>query len=573
MDNLKRLQTLLKTQKIDFYLVPSNDEFMGEYTPADAKRLEFITGFTGSNGIALIGSASEQYFFTDGRYTAQAKQQLNKIFKILDLSEFHVILKQISASRKKIGACTKLWDIKRFTQLRNVIGQYLVELDQDLVDSVWLEKPKNPMPRYFIYPTKYAGQGTKEKIDRVKEFLNEKKLDSVVITDPHSICWLLNIRGNDLPYTPIILCYALVHKTGAVNLFLKHSYKNKELDAYLKQHKITVDSLDTFCAYISKLKFKKIALSERTPRSITKIIGDFVTVKDPIELMRAVKNKTEIAGAIRAHKKDAKAFKEFTVWLDKCLKNKTPIDELTVAAHLNACRAKQPGFVSLSFPPIVGFKSNGAIIHYQPSHSTNKKITGNGLLLIDSGGQYLDGTTDVTRVILIGKATTEQKQYYTRVLKGFLRLLHVKFPTHTTGAQLDCLARMDLWQVHADYAHGTGHGVGACLSVHEGPHGISKGCHTQSLLPGMIVSIEPGFYKEGEFGIRIESLVYVKHSSKKGFLEFAPLTQIPIEEKLIDFGMLSGVDKVWMKKVNKNKIIVIAGNPGIQTRYHNSSIA
>jgi len=548
---ITELKSLFEKFDIDFYLVPSQDEFLGEYTTEHTNRLKYITGFSGSNGLAIFSKTEEDYFYTDGRYLIQAKNQLQKGFEILDMvvTPMKDKLAEICKSGAKIGIDARMHNAMQIENLLKVIPEeQIICLKDNLVDLVWEARPKRKISDITLHPLKYSGEKTLSKKNRVLFLMQESGIDFAIITDPHSVCWLLNIRGNDLEYTPLVLARVILHKNGEIALFCPNPY-SEDVKKYFEANKISVFGEDEFESACSELDGKKVFITNKASYFIKKQLSNAVMGQDYCDMLKACKNKTEIQGAIDAHIEDAKAVSEVIEWIYKSLEGKKKITELDVSNKVLELRKKGKDFVSPSFPTIAGFKEHGAIIHYIPSKETNKEISDNGILLIDSGGQYYGGTTDITRTIAIGEPSKDQIHDFTLVLKGFIGVASRKFDCGTTGANLDVFARKALIEEGKDYSHGTGHGVGSFLSVHEGPHSISK-YSTIALSPGMIVSIEPGFYKEGEYGIRIENLAFVKESTEKGKLEFQMLTLVPIQEKLVDFDMLTDEEKEWLKEYN-----------------------
>ncbi len=568
---------------IDYYIVSSRDEFQGEYVPEYNNRLKYLTGFTGSNGTAIISKKGKNYFLTDGRYLLQAKQQLEDDF-IIEQNQVDRLgfIANLTQQNKKVGLDPKILTIMEYSRMvmvYNAIAENFTFFDKNLVDQIWDNKKTKQESEIFIHNIKYSGKSAKDKISDVVSFLKKEKAGSyinnrsqsyfknfplnahdyytgsgkaVILTDPHSICWLLNIRGKDLQYTPIVLCYGIIHDDGRVFLFLSDK-PDIEIEKYLNENNIEIFDIKNFQSQLQKL-LGPVFINHKTSVWVANNIKESLVVEDPCVLPKAIKNDTEIKGAINAHIKDGVALQEFFIWLEKNLE-KEKITELSIERKLYEFRKQQKNFFSSSFPAIVGFQSNGAIIHYKATKESNQKIKGRGLLLIDSGGQYFEGTTDVTRTIAIGKPTEEEIHNFTLVLKGHIKVASSVFPEGTTGADLDVFAREDLKKENKDFAHGTGHGVGSFLSVHEGPQSISLLSRTQ-LLPGMIISIEPGFYKEGEYGIRIENLAYIQNAQKKGYLEFVILTKVPISENLIDFSLLSDREIKWLKEYNKSSIMI-----------------
>ncbi|MCH9754231.1 MAG: aminopeptidase P family protein [Alphaproteobacteria bacterium] len=552
MDNKhKELRSLLVQRNIDFYLVPSQDEYLGEYTTDHTNRLKFITGFTGSNGLAIFSAKGEDLFYTDARYLIQAGKELSKNFKVLDMAAVPIrnTLKDICKSDANIGIDARMHTVTQIESFKKFVPEnQIVCIEENLIDLIWDKRPKREISDIFIHPIKYSGEKTLSKIGRICFLMKEDLVDYFIVSDPHSICWLLNIRGHDLNYTPLILSSAILHKDGRVDLYCANK-ADKTVLHYFKENNIHMHVEDQFSSDIGVLE-GKVSISSKASYFIKSKLNAPIIVQDYCDMPKACKNKTEIQGAVDAHIEDAKAVSKMIKWVYESLDSGKKITELDVSDKILEFRKEGMGFVCPSFPTIAGFKENGAIIHYAPSKKSSKDISGTGLLLIDSGGQYYGGTTDITRTIAIGDPTKEQMNDFTLVLKGFIAVASAKFKFGTTGADLDVLARKFLEEERKNYPHGTGHGVGSFLSVHEGPQSITK--HSSvALKPGMIVSIEPGFYKEGEYGIRIENLAFIKESNERGKLEFQMLTLVPIQEKLIDFGMLTDEEKEWLQNYNE----------------------
>lgn len=544
MSNLKLLRQILETLNLDYFILPNNDEFSNEYLPKSAKRLEFITGFTGSNAIIIVGQ-KKAAFFTDGRYTIQAATEVNnKEYEIYNLSDKNWLewLLENSKNNDRIGFDPKLHSISSINYCQEILREReIIFLKENPVDQIWSKKPKAPSTKVFIHDLKYAGISAQEKI---KIITKELAGDALILNSPISICWLLNIRATDIDFTPIALCHAIIYKNGKVDLFIEKKRLNEKVKKHLKN--INIISPKNLEKNISSLKNKNIQID---PNSCNYWLYSLLQKRvisrlpDPCLIHKACKNSVEIKGMIKAHEIDGIAVTKFLLWLKNEAKN---IDEIKAAKKLLEFRKQNKEFFSPSFETISGFASNGAIVHYRSTKKTNKKIVVNSLYLLDSGGQYFSGTTDITRTIAIGKPTNEQKHNFTLVLKGHIALATAEFSDKTTGSDLDILARQFLQKEGKDYDHGTGHGVGCFLSVHEGPQNISKRKNNISLKPGMIISNEPGYYKAGEYGIRIENLVLVEKSKKKGFLKFRTITLAPIDVNLIDFKLLTKEEKSWL---------------------------
>lgn len=542
------LQQLMHHHKIDAYVMPSHDEFYSEIVPKQNARLEYISNFSGSNGIAVITKGKKHFLFTDGRYLTQASIEINDCFEIIDMTttNFKEWLKEYS-KEYTVGFNSKLHNISFLDSLLKQTKN-IKSIEENLVDEIWKSRPQPIEHKIFEHSIKYAGKSVENKISSFRKELKKQKAEYFIINTPESICWLLNIRGNYIKTTPIIFAYLIITETK-LWLFSDAKIDNK-LKQYFAKNNLDYYNISKLEQFLNSLKKQKnIYTTVRTPFWLKNKIPNIKIIQDPSELSRACKNKTEISNAIIAHNKDSKALTACLRWIKKVLRN-NELYEADVVDKLLYYRKQNKTFIYPSFDSIVGFKENGAIIHYKPNKNTSKKITGNGLLLIDSGGQYLEGTTDITRTISIGTPTKEEIHNFTLVLKGHIKLATAIFPEGTTGSQLDILARSPLWNDGKDYAHGTGHGVGSFLSVHEGPQAIRKGNHT-TLQEGMILSIEPGFYKTKKYGIRIENLAYIKKSTRfKGYLEFELLTKVPIETNLVDFTLLDSNEKDWLEKYN-----------------------
>jgi len=541
MKAINELKKIFPDFGIDFYLVPSQDEFLGEYTTEHSNRIKYITGFSGSNGMAVFSATDQDCFFTDGRYLIQARSELLGDFEIIDISNLSDWIIAKCKDGKKIGIDPNLHSI---LETENLLKKgLLVFIEQNLVDLVWIDRPSREYSHIFLHPLDYSGQDIKDKKESVVERIKQNGLDAIIISDPHSLCWLLNIRGRDLENTPIILSRAILYREGLIDLFSSNPLDSK-VQEYFSANNIRVFKEEEFDSSLQRLSNQKIGINPKSPYSIKLKLQNAILVDEYCEQLRAIKNYTEIKGAISAHLKDGRAVSGLIEWI-RTTQNLT---ELDVSAKAQALRSEEKNFVCPSFPTIAGFKGNGAIIHYRPAESTNLEIKKDGILLIDSGGQYLEGTTDITRTIAIGTPTEEQIHNFTLVLKGAIRLMTAKFKHGTSGAELDALARQDLLQEGKNYVHGTGHGVGSFLSVHEYPRSIASAI----LEPGMIVSVEPGFYKEGEYGIRIENLVLVERAQDPEMLEFRLLTLVPIDERLVDFSILTEEERAWLERYNRS---------------------
>ena len=556
-DKVNKLRNILKTHNIGGYIVPSTDEYMSEYTPEYAKRLEYITGFTGSNGVVVILS-DEALFFTDGRYLEQSRQQLDPtIFKIFDqknLLDFR--WDDYIVNYAKIAFDPKLFtnsSLKNFSKLR------LKSLNSNLIDEIWPNQPQRPNSKVYLHPDHLSGLNYKNKVKLCSQSLDKHSAIALVITATDSICWLLNIRAADVEFSPILLARMIVTKE---NIYLFTNISRVDDEIRQSRPEVTFLAEEHFTKIVKNIKGKILVDEDNASVFIMNLLKnqEIQKIVDPCKLPKACKNAIEIQCAIEAHISDGVALCEFLSSL------KQNITEYELGIRLSSIRAQQKNYIMDSFPAICGFKENGAVIHYRASKETAKKIEANGMLLIDSGGQYQGATTDITRTICLGKPTEEQKKRYTQLLKGHIALSTIKFPLNTSGGNLDVLARQFLWQENEDYAHGTGHGVGSFLSVHEGPQSLNSRSNVV-LKPGMILSNEPGYYKAGSYGIRIENLMYIKTGNKEGWLEFETLTLVPYAKELIDESLLEDNEKKYLhlyyKKI-KNSIYQLLSNTAKQ---------
>ena len=557
------LRALFDSLGIDGFLVPRVDEHQSEYVAAHSERLAWLTGFTGSWGQALI-QRNSAHVFVDGRYTVQAAQQLDAgIFKVEDLVATPPAkwMPGNLSSGARIGFDPWLHTISEVKSLEAAmakLGGTLVALDTNPIDQIWTDQPQPPLAEVTIQPLDFAGKTAREKLDDMREALVKAKADATVLTDPSSLAWTFNIRGNDVPHTPMPLGFALVRASGDPIVFLDERKLPIKTRAYLTQLSEILPPSDLPAALVEIAAGKTIALdpalaAEKLRRLVVEAGGSVVEKQDPARLPRARKNAVERQGARAAHRRDGAGMASFLKWYDA----QTPgsLDEISAAVKLEECRveagkANQMPLLDVSFPSISSTGPNGAINHYRVSTSSNRKLEPGELFLLDSGGQYRDGTTDITRTLPVGEVSDEYKRRFTLVLKGMIAISMLRFPKGTKGSEIDAFARAALWNAGLDYAHGTGHGVGSYLSVHEGPQRIAK-VGVTPLEPGMILSNEPGYYKPGEYGIRIENLILVTepHSIMGGdidMMEFETLTLAPIDKRLIDTSLLTRAELHWL---------------------------
>ncbi len=560
------LRAELSRRGLAGFVVPRADAHLGEYIGADSERLSWLTGFTGSAGLAVV-METEAAVFVDGRYTLQVRDQVDG-----DLFEFCHLTDQPPAdwiaghlaAGQVLGVDPWLHSERQIAALRQVAekaGAALVLQDDNPVDAVWAGRPAASTNPVVAHALEHAGKAAADKRAEVAEQLVAQEADAAVLTLPDSIAWLLNVRGQDVPNSPLPLSFAVLRADATVQWFLAP----EKVTAALRDHignGVTIHDPGELGSALDALGAAGKAVLADPETAAAWVFARLqdagarvVKGADPCQLPKACKNVVELAGARAAHRRDGCAVVRFLSWVDQHgvarAKAGDPLYEAEAAAHLLALRGQGELFQGRSFETISGAGPNGAIVHYRPGDEESRPLGLNEMFLVDSGGQYLDGTTDVTRTIVNGEPSAEMRDRFTRVLKGHIALGTARFPKGTTGSQLDALARYPLWQAGLDFDHGTGHGVGSYLSVHEGPQRISKVPNRVALEPGMIVSNEPGYYKTGAYGIRIENLVAVVESPAQGpdeqdMLAFETLTLAPIDRRLIDPGLLNPEEIAWL---------------------------
>jgi Xaa-Pro aminopeptidase len=532
------------------YVVPHSDVHQGEYIAACDERLAWLTGFTGSAGICFVGK-EKAGIFVDGRYGIQAKKQTKPPFEIIHWNKQNILqwIKK-NIMKGKIGFDPWLHSYTEIVTLRDAFANSGISLipSDNLIDRVWSDRPAKVSKQAISYPVKLAGLSAKDKCRQITKVMELKEADSAVITLPDSIAWLLNLRGNDVIHNPIVHAFLIIHSKGNIELFCNNNLIINNIS--ILESFIKVSPLENFAISLSKLKGSVLVDYATVPFAAATILQNkgskIILGEDPIILPKACKNKVELENARICHKRDAIHMCEFLSWIDR--QDENEIDEIDVVIELENIRRKDKNLKEISFDTIAASGPNAALPHYRVNYSSNRKIKKGDVLLVDSGGQYLDGTTDITRTIAIGKQSEDVKNAFTRVLKGLISISMLKFPSGTSGRDIDAFARASLWQLGQDYAHGTGHGVGHYLSVHEGPQRISKFSGIE-FKEGMIISNEPGFYEEGRFGIRIENLILVQTSkvgSNNSFLEFETLTFVPIDSRLISINLLDNNEREWI---------------------------
>ena len=541
---LSSLRQWLSAEKLDAFILPRADLFLGEYVAPHDEMLAWLTGFTGSAGFAVV-TQNNGFLYTDGRYQIQAKQELNGSGFELHHSGQASWQEDISDALPNGGRLgfdpwlhSIAWRDQVFKKFSNT-KIIPVAVDNNPANSLWEERPAISLAPAEIYPLPLAGKSSAEKCEAIAAQLKLDKMHAELINDPTLTAWLLNIRGRDVPFIPVAQARCILYATGQIELFIHLQKFNDRLRAAFDGH-LSIRPPGDITRALELLRGKHVRMDgHNTPvalRTIAQNYGVLVDVStSTIPLARAQKNETEMHGMVQAHRRDAAALSSIFSNIQTFVGQ----TEHALALAIAASRAKQADYVDESFPAIVGWNGNGAIVHYRPDKKQSAVIGNSGILLIDSGGQYRDGTTDITRTFAIGTPTPRQREVYTRVLKGHLAIARAKFPVGTTGHQLDALARQFLWEAGLDYDHGTGHGVGCFLSVHEGPQSISNRHKAAVLLPGMVLSNEPGCYIPGEFGVRIENLECVVPSADDGFLEFKTITLAYYDENLFEPSLLT----------------------------------
>lgn len=557
---LSAIRTEMAKHDLDAFIVPRADEYLGEYVPAHNERLHWITGFTGSAGMAIILKDSAA-IFTDGRYTVQVRQQVNaELFEYLSLTDTPQIqwLIETLSSHSRIGIDSRLHSLSWYHTAQSAFNNAdlsLVTLDSNPIDMHWNNRPQASSSPAILFSNDYAGESSLNKRTRIASKVQQAGANAALITALDSFCWLLNLRGQDVPRLPAILGTALLYQDGSVQLFTDITKLPKGINEHvgfgvsflpetaLKEALTTLSNTILLCDPNASNAWTQLT---------AKTAGvTLLAASCPIALEKAQKNPVELAGFKACHIRDGLAVSRFLAWLDTEVQANRLYDEAKLSDKLERFRLQDPLYQEPSFDTISALGSNAAMCHYNHNNGTPAKMTLNSLYLVDSGAQYFDGTTDVTRTIAIGEPSDEQKKMVTLVLKGHIALDQAKFPFGTTGQQLDGFARQFLWQHGYDYDHGTGHGVGHFLNVHEGPQRIAKAGQGVALLPGMIVSNEPGYYRENAFGIRLENLVAVKHcealkDSERDMLEFEALTLIPMDSRLIEKSLLTPAEIQWV---------------------------
>ncbi len=585
-DRLKALREQLKTDRLDGFVVPICDEHMSEYVGAYAQRLAWLTGFGGSAGTAVV-LPEEAAIFVDGRYTLQVREQVDgKDWQYQSVPKTSVAawLKDRAANGARIGydpwVHTKTW-AETATKALAEKGAELVAVERNPLDAVWTDRPAPSPALMTVHPDEFSGQSSAEKRAAVSDWLTEKGLDATIVSALDSVAWLFNVRGSDVDRTPVALSFAVVGQDGIADLYVAP----EKIDDAVRQHlgnAVRIHDREDFAPALKAMSGKKIAVDpEHAVSAIFAALqsggATIVELRDPTILAKALKNPVEQAGHRAAQRRDGAALSRFLHWVS-VEAPKGNVTELSAAEKLQSFRAATGKLKDLSFDTISGAGPNGAVVHYRVSEDTNRTLEPSSIYLVDSGGQYLDGTTDVTRTVWVGpgEPTAEMKDRFTRVLKGHIALARAVFPVGTRGTQLDTLARQFLWAAGVDYAHGTGHGVGSFLAVHEGPQRIATSAGGQAgteepLAAGMFISNEPGYYKAGEFGIRIENLILVEPREIEGaegeYLGFETLTFAPIERALVDTKIMTRDELRWWDDYHAKVLEIVGPQLDGEARY------
>ncbi len=564
VSRLNELRTLMKKKNIAAYIIPSADPHQSEYVAPRWKARAWISGFTGSAGTVVV-TMKKAGLWTDGRYFVQAEAQLEgstiTLFKD-GLPETPSYTDWINSELKKgeiVSFDASVMSINSVESLKGAFAQKGIKVasSEDLIDKIWKDRPAFPSGKGFIHPVKYAGLGRKEKFENIRNEMEKKGVDYHLFASLDDLAWIFNIRGNDVECNPVVMGFGVIGKKTA-DLFVKEGkFSKKDADSIAKDG-VTIHKYEEIYAFIKGLKGKIFIDKARTSQSLLDAVdckeAEVVFGANMSQIMKGVKNATEIEGMKKAHIIDGVAMVRFLYWLDKNI-GKTKITEISASDRLEAFRKEGEGFVGLSFDTISGYGAHGAIIHYSATPETDCELKPAGLYLVDSGAQYLCGTTDITRTIALGKLTKDMKRDFTNVLKGHIRIAMTQFPQgFTTGSHIDAFAREALWNDGKNYLHGTGHGVGAYLSVHEGPMSISPRQIDVKIVPGMVISNEPGYYEKDKYGIRIENLVLSVPKAKTAwgqFVGFENLTMCPIDIRAIEPALLTAEEKKYLNDYHK----------------------
>lgn len=562
-DRVQQLRQWLTKQNYDAIIVPHEDEFLGEYIPAHNERLNWITGFAGSAGAAVITQDSAA-MFVDGRYTVQVTKQVpSDIFSYHHFIQEPPItwLQQHMPGGSRLAIDPKMHSATWYQAAQNKLdGQIeMVDVESNPIDMLWSDRPQTVESPLRLMPLDIVGQSSQDKRNNIAQLITQQNADAALLTQIDSICWLLNIRGLDVPRLPAVLCHAILHADSSLELFINP----ERISADFEQHVgsgVHISPPSQLEASLNLLTDKNVIVDPASSNAwFSQVLENshahIIVASDPCLLPKAVKNKTESQGMVNCHVRDGVAMAKFLCWIDSEVEAGRLHDEDTLSNQLYDFRKQDESLADLSFDTISAAGSNAAMCHYNHADQVEfGKLELNSLYLVDSGGQYPDGTTDITRTVAIGEPSTFMKQQFTLVLKGHIALATARFPIGTTGSQLDILARQYLWAEGYNYDHGTGHGVGHFLSVHEGPQRISPAYNGVALQAGMVLSNEPGYYRANEFGIRIENLELVTKKQTQGdlsILGFESLTRCPIDVRAIDRSLLTTNEIEWLNQYHQ----------------------
>ena len=561
---INNIRKWLSKNKLDAFLIAHEDEYLSEYIPPENERLAWITGFTGSAGYAII-STDKAAIFVDGRYTVQVKDQVDSnLFEVLNIPKDSWIewYKNNHTENSKIGYDPRMHRViwKDLTNKKLDSQFNLIEVNNNPIDILWKSRPQPNNDKAILLEQKYTGKSSQEKRIELSNIIKSNNCDLAFITKLDSIAWILNIRGNDVPCNPVLLCHGLLHSDSSFDLFID---KNKIPEGFANHvgANVNIYSLSEISNRLESFNGKKIQLDQNqsniwSQKLIINAGAKVIDQVDPCILPKACKNNTEINGMKKCHIRDAVAVCKFLAWLDNEVNSGNLFDEGTLSDKLDSYRSELDMFKGISFGTISAAGRNAAMCHYNHNNqNVPSMLEMDSVYLVDSGGQYLDGTTDITRTIAIGNPNTFIKKIFTLVLKGHISLSSAQFPEGIAGMQVDTFARQFLWSEGLDFNHGTGHGVGSYLNVHEGPHSIGKGANNVPFMEGMVVSNEPGYYKENEFGIRCENLIFVKKIKEvdgNKLLGFENLTYVPFDMRLLDITLITKTEKAWINKYHNN---------------------
>ena len=566
-NNLEALREYMRSKGVDAVIIPGTDPHQSEYVNDHWKFRDWLSGFTGSNGTAVV-TLNNASLWTDSRYFLQAEIELEgsgfELQQVEYRGELSVVMQWIAQELQEddtVAVDGQLFTLRETNQIEQICGEngFLFATDFYPADNIWDNRPPRPMSQAFVHDESYAGEDVESKLSRTMEKVEQAGADSVLITALDEIAWLLNLRGNDVDFTPVALAYFYISDKDRV-IFIDGDKLTKEVKEHLGQYKVRIKDYDDVYKFLEKRNVNNTILLD--PDKVSDTLGqllmcDKVYGTSPVEALKAIKNGVQIDGFRKAMERDGAALVRLFMWIEQNVPNGN-VNELDVWEQGKLERAKSDLYRGDSFEMICGYREHGAIVHYSATPESASTLQGEGLLLVDSGAQYLDGTTDITRTVTLGNPTEQEKHDFTLVLKGHLALSRAKFPVGTTGVQLDAFARMPLWQEYMTYGHGTGHGMGHFLGCHEGPHSINGRLNPVALVPGMVASNEPGLYKTGEYGIRTENILLVVEGKNTeifgNFLEFETLTLFPYDTRLIDTRMLSPEE---LKQVNEYHAMVL----------------